>query len=167
MNGKDIRKVMDNAFFIFDEFKAILKEGNKWDEPLVTDYEIDAVCDQYKSVFLLWDGAFSLARKIDPTEDDIKMYSEFVAAAFESHQEVGCNVTHKVHLMAAHVRWQMMTLEGGLGDKMEDWVELAHQAGARRRRRFCTTVNQGCGRRRQKRWPGGTQIQKSLLTWRI
>jgi len=45
-------------------------------------------------------------------------------------------------LMAAHVRWQMMTLEGGLGDKMEDWVELAHQAGARRRRRFCTTVNQ-------------------------
>ena len=44
--------------------------------------------------------------------------------------------------MAAHVRWQMMTLEGGLGDKMEDWVELAHQAGARRRRSLRMTVNQ-------------------------
>ncbi|KAL7532847.1 hypothetical protein ACHAXR_006091 [Thalassiosira sp. AJA248-18] len=43
--------------------------------------------------------------------------------------------------MWRHVEWQMRVVPGGLGDKMEDWVELAHQAGARRRRRFRTTKN--------------------------
>ena len=62
-------------------------------------------------------------------------------AAVEAHKDVGCNITHKVHLMWCHVAWQMGEIEGGLGDKMEDWVEKAHQEGARRRRRFYFTVN--------------------------
>jgi len=75
-------------------------------------------------VFLLWDGAFSYA-------------------AVQAHKDVGCNITHKVHLMWKHVAWQMKELKhlGGLGDKMEDWVERAHQDGARRRRRFYFTRN--------------------------
>lgn len=33
----------------------------------------------------------------------------------------------------------MRYIPGGLGEKMEDWVELMHQIGARARRRFRTT----------------------------
>ena len=36
---------------------------------------------------------------------------------------------------------KQMGIPGGLGEKMEDWVELMHQWGNRRRIRFRTTVN--------------------------
>jgi hypothetical protein len=36
------------------------------------------------------------------------------------------------------VQWQMKNILGGLGDKMEDWVERQHQWGMRQRMRFCT-----------------------------
>ena len=42
--------------------------------------------------------------------------------------------------MWGHVAKQMK-IPGGLGEKMEDWVELQHQSGSRDRRRFRTTQN--------------------------
>ena len=30
---------------------------------------------------------------------------------------------------------------GGLGDKLEDWVERAHQTGARKRKRWASTID--------------------------
>ena len=44
--------------------------------------------------------------------------------------------------MIDHVEWQMRNLEGGLGGKLEDWVEQDHQEGARRRAQFRTTRDQ-------------------------
>ncbi len=40
--------------------------------------------------------------------------------------------------MLKHVQWQMKNLPGGLGDKMEDWVERLHQWGIRMRRHYRT-----------------------------
>jgi len=136
LNGKDIKKVMDNAFFVFDEFATILKAGSR--NGSLTPEKIDERCEEYKSAFLLWDGAFSMARKIDPTAQDRAMYRRYMRGAIEAHGKIGCSITHKAHLMWRHVHWQMKCVTGGLGDKMEDWVELAHQTGARRRRRFRT-----------------------------
>ena len=48
---------------------------------------------------------------------------ENVFAAVHCHVQIGCNVTHKVHLMWRHVVNQMKYVPGGLGEKMEDWVE--------------------------------------------
>ncbi|KAL7524881.1 hypothetical protein ACHAXR_000757, partial [Thalassiosira sp. AJA248-18] len=142
LNGKDIKKVMDNACFVFDEFKRILNEGKSERNGHVLDEtEINERWEEYKNSFLVWDGAFSFARKNNPEEEDMKMFAEFVSAAVDAHQKIGCNITHKVHLMWRHVEWQMRVVPGGLGDKMEDWVELAHQAAAQRRRRFRTTKN--------------------------
>ena len=45
--------------------------------------------------------------------------------------------------MIDHVERQMRNLEGGLGGKLEDWVEQHHQDGARRRAQFRTTRDQG------------------------
>ena len=72
LNGKDIKKVMDNTFFVFDEFATILKAGCRNDS--LTPKKIDKRCEEYKSAFLLWDGAFSMARKIDPTAQYRAMY---------------------------------------------------------------------------------------------
>ena len=72
LNGKDIKKVMDNAFFVFDEFATILKAGSR--NGSLTPEKIDERCEEYKSAFLLWDGAFSMARKIDPTAQYRAMY---------------------------------------------------------------------------------------------
>ena len=65
------------------------------------------------------------------------MYRRFVTAAVHQHTKF-CSITRKVHLMFKHVEWQMEHVPGGLGDKMEDWIELAHQAGARLHARFRT-----------------------------
>ncbi len=49
-----------------------------------------------------------------------------------------CTITPKVHLMLKHVAWQMGKIKGGLGDKMEDWVERLQQTGMHLRQQFRT-----------------------------
>jgi hypothetical protein len=66
LNGKDIKKVMNNASYLFDKFSSILKIGKRSNCEL-SDDDIDALCRNFQSVFLLWDGVFSYARKINPT----------------------------------------------------------------------------------------------------
>ncbi len=52
-----------------------------------------------------------------------------------------CTITPKVHLMLKHIACQMRNIPGGLGDKMEDWVEHLHQTGMRLQQRFRTVQN--------------------------
>ncbi len=115
LNGKDIKKVMDNASFVFDLFKQILKEGKKAGLPDDFDSMIELMCKKYKSAFLLWDGAFSFAQKVNPTFHDRLIFAQYVSAIVDAHQDVGCNITHKVHLMLHHVFWQMGQIKDGLG----------------------------------------------------
>jgi hypothetical protein len=137
--GTDIKKVIANAAYVFDEFADILKkEENRNANSSMSTAEIDLLCENTKQLFLLWDGAFALARKIKPTPEDCELYRQFVQAAVECHVVMGCNITHKVHLMLAHVYLQMKSVPRGLGEKMEDWVERQHQIGSRQRRRFRT-----------------------------
>jgi len=135
LTGKDILKVVANATFIFDEFAKIFKEFKR-EDCVMSDDDITKLCEQHKLVFLLWDGAFSHARTVDPSDHEIGMYERFVTAAVFCHMKIGCSVTPKVHLMLKHVIHQMRTFPGGLGDKMEDWVEQMHQTGQRLRVRF-------------------------------
>ena len=43
--------------------------------------------------------------------------------------------------MLEHVEWQMANIEGGLGNKMDDWVKRLHQTGKRQRLRYRTVQN--------------------------
>jgi hypothetical protein len=137
LNGKDIKKVMNNASHIFDQFAAILK-GGKREECLLADADIDSMCLHFREVYVLWDGAFSLARIINPTDEDAETYQTFILAAMSGSKILQCPITPKIHAMLRHVQWQMKNIPGGLGDKMEDWVERQHQWGMRQRRRFRT-----------------------------
>ena len=120
LNGKDVKKVMKNASHIFDQLAAKLKEGKRKD-CLLSDDDIGLLCLHFREVYVLWDGAFSFARKIDPTDEDTETYQRFVLAALKGSLTLQCSIT-----------------PGGLGDKMEDWVERLHQWGIWLRRRFRT-----------------------------
>ena len=135
LNGKDIIKVMNNATYVFDKFTAIFTEGKRTD-CVLTDTEINALCLHFREVFVLWDGAFSLARTVNPTEEDMLTYRSYVDAAVKGILDLQCTITPKVHLMLKHVETQMRNIPGGLEDKAEDWVERLHQTGMRLRQRF-------------------------------
>ena len=70
-----------------------------------------------------------LTRTTNQTEIDTSIYWMYVDAAVKGSKDLQCIVTLKVHLMLEHVEWQMTIIEGGLGIKMEDWVEHLHQTG--------------------------------------
>jgi hypothetical protein len=113
LNGKDIKKVMNNACHIFDTFSTIFKEGKR-PTCVLSDANIDALCLQFREVFVLWDGAFSLARTINPVEVDMKIYPLYVDAAVQGSKDLQCTVTPKVHLMLEHVEWKMRNIQGGV-----------------------------------------------------
>ena len=138
MTGKDIQKVMENAHEIFPSFAVILKNNKK--EGGMDDTQIDELCETTRRLFVLWDGAFSFASTINPTQSDINAYNEYVSAAVLCHAEYGCSITPKVHLMHKHAGPQMK-LPGGLGQKREDWVEHQHQISKRLRENYKRTVN--------------------------
>ena len=88
---------MNNATFIFEELAIILKEGKRPD-CILSDTNIDALCLNFQGVFVLWDGAFSLARKIDPNLEDEHTYQRFVDAALHGSQILQCPIMPKVHI---------------------------------------------------------------------
>jgi hypothetical protein len=134
-NGKDIKKVMNNATYLFDAFAVIFKEGKR-EGCLLSNADIDLMCLHFREVNVLWDGVFSVARMVNRTKHDTETYQKFVSAAVQSSQILRCPVTPKVHTMMRHVQCQMTHIHGELGDKMEDWVEQLHQWGMQQRRHF-------------------------------
>jgi len=82
LNGKDIKKVMNNASHIFDQFAVIFQEGKRKD-CLLSDDGIKEMCMHFREVYVLWDGEFSLAQKFAPTDEDCKTYQKFVNAALQ------------------------------------------------------------------------------------
>ena len=107
----------------------------------LSDAEIESLCKHFCEVFFLWDGAFLLARTVNPMELDVITYQRYVLAADEGSKALQCTVTPKVHMMLKRVEWQMKNIKGGLVDKMEDWVERLHQTGMRMRQQFRTVQN--------------------------
>ena len=140
LTGKDIKKVMNNSSYLFDKFKLILISGKR-DGCELEDDHIEELCNYFQTVFLLWDGAFASARIINPMPEDPTNYGQFAEAAVAGHLQLGLTITPKVHLMLKHVERQMIEIGGGLGNKMEDWVEKQHQMGKREQMRFCTMQN--------------------------
>ncbi|KAL7524102.1 hypothetical protein ACHAXR_002598, partial [Thalassiosira sp. AJA248-18] len=115
--GKDSVKMMANAYEMFTHFATVLKDNKKDDT--YSDAMIDEICNDYARLSILWDGAFSLASKHNPTTDDISNYKRYVRAAIFTHQAMKMSITHKGHLMWRHVA-AAMRVPGGLGKKRED-----------------------------------------------
>jgi hypothetical protein len=96
---------MNNASHLFDAIAAIFKEGKR-EKCLMSDVDIDLMCLHFWEVYVLWDGAFSLARMVNLTHEDAENYQQFAWAAVQSCAILG-PITPKVHTMLRHVEWQM------------------------------------------------------------
>ncbi len=131
LNGEDIKKVMNNATHIFDQFAAIFMEGKREGCQLM-DADIDLMCLHYWEVFVLWDGAFSLARTINPMDEEAKIFQKFVLAAVHGTRQYDSSMPHHAKSTRDAEACEMADDKysgWGLGDKMEDWVERLHQWG--------------------------------------
>ena len=51
LNGKDIKKVMNNASHVFDCISVVFKEGKR-DDCLLPDAEIESLCLHFCEVFV-------------------------------------------------------------------------------------------------------------------
>jgi hypothetical protein len=89
LNGKEIKKVMNNATHIFDKLAVIMKEGKRPDS-ILSNADVDALCLHFREVFVLWDGVFSLARTMSPMEQDTKTYLRYVLAAVHGNDALHC-----------------------------------------------------------------------------
>jgi hypothetical protein len=73
LNGKDIKKVMNNSAHIFDKLTVIMKEGKR-PNSILSNVNVNALRLHFWEVFVLWDGAFLLAQTVGPMEQDTKTY---------------------------------------------------------------------------------------------
>jgi hypothetical protein len=114
----------------------------------------------------LWDGAFSLARIIKPTDEDAETYQTFILAVVSNSKILQCPITPKIHAMLRHVQWQMKNIPGG------GWV-IKWRTGS------STSINEGCNsagnftpcrtpwfvRMQERRQLLATPIRMCLLKW--
>jgi len=89
-----------------------MKEGKRPDS-ILSNTDVDALCLHFWEVFVLWDGAFSLAQTVSPMEQDKKTYLIYVLATVHGNNALHCTVTPKVHMMLKHVAFQMRYILGG------------------------------------------------------
>jgi hypothetical protein len=60
LNGRDIKKLMNNAIYFFDELTVIFKEGKR-PGSVLSNADVNTLSLHFREVFVLWDGAFPLA----------------------------------------------------------------------------------------------------------
>jgi hypothetical protein len=71
LNGKDIKKVMNNTTYVFDQFAFLFIEGKR-PNCMLLDNDISTLCLHFREVFVLWNGSLLLVRMVDPSDEDIE-----------------------------------------------------------------------------------------------
>ncbi len=102
MNGKDIKKLMNNSAHIHNKLAIIMKEGKR-PNSILSNANANTLCLHFWEVFVLWDWAFLLARTVSPMKQDTKTYLRYVLVAVHGNNDLRCTVTPKFHMMLKHV----------------------------------------------------------------
>ena len=133
INGVHVRILMACCEdFMADVKDFLIAELNPEDtENSFGENEIEELCGDCESYLGLWDAAFAIVHKQDPTEVDCKTAQVCIDKAMELHRKLNFNVTPKTHGMEKHVVDQMRKFAGGLAKLIEHWVEHYHQIGHR------------------------------------
>jgi len=132
--GKDVKRVMYHADYVFGEFAKILQQSKKEDCSM-SDDDIENMCNKYARAFFgtehfhLLESSAQQQQILNNT-DNIRLQQSDIT------QEIGCTITIKGHIMFQHVIQQLLSIPGGLGDKVEDWIKRQHQEQTSLRKRF-------------------------------
>ena len=100
-----ISKNNDKCHPHFDQFATIFKEWKR-EKCLLANADINSLCLHFWEVYVLWDGAFSLERTINPMDEDAEACQTFLLATVSSSKLIQCPITPEVHTMLRHVQWQ-------------------------------------------------------------
>ena len=84
-----------------------------------------------KLALKLWDGAFSMIHKKEPSDTHCNMTQTQIDLAMEQMYIMGLPISPKAHGMSCHIVDQMRSFPGGVAMLLEYWVESYHQKGKR------------------------------------
>ena len=90
--------------------------------------ELTTFFEQFKNLFMTLDHTFSLLRIPGPNEEDINDIRSSLKVLEKLWREIKISITPKAHVMFVHTLKQVIDYDG-IADKVEDYVEKAHQIG--------------------------------------
>jgi hypothetical protein len=129
------------------------KRRDEWDESAEGGKRKGRLMQAVVALFVLRDGAFSLARTVNPMENDTMTYLRYVVVAVHGHKGLSCTITPKVHLMLKPVAWQMRHIPGGWGKKWKIGLSEGIKPGC-----ICESASALFRTRSSVRWRGRRQI---------
>jgi hypothetical protein len=132
---------MENAKKFFEIVEKHLKEV-KHEQCKLTDDDITEMVKNYQLLYIELGTCYSYLRQILPSDDNLdklKVSIENARKLWMEKLDISC--TPKAHaLFDGHAYDQHKRL-GGIGDKLEDFVEKGHQHGIRDERRTWNIKN--------------------------
>ena len=128
LTGVHLKQLMENAKDIMDQVTVYLidsrHEGSEESED-----DIKQICENVKTLLILWDGVLSNLHIEFPTADECNETQRFIDAATTLAYRMGMSKTVKGHGAQRHMVSQMRSVHGGLLEFDEQWAERIHQEG--------------------------------------
>ena len=132
LNGVCCLRLVENQQEIIEKIREMCERRRNQrtnGQPCSID-KLDGKITLYSQLFESIDTAFAYLRTVAPTDDEYVQTEISLSILEQLWFQVGLSETPKAHILFNHAASQQKLLEG-LGDKGEDFVELAHQQGLR------------------------------------
>lgn len=135
MEGPAINRLLANVAEIFTRIKSLLM-ANRADNS-IQEAEIIQMCDLYRDLFLLLEGLIHYMKLPNEvvTEKDKTDLERFIKLTMKMWRALNLSVTVKAHVVESHLLSQIEMYKG-LGDFVEEFIELLHQDTKQFRRRM-------------------------------
>ena len=133
LNGMSCQRLVQRSEEIMKQLSELCLEthsqrNDDWGYEQISAEELTNKLNLYTTIFGVLDVVFSLIRKPAPTEGEIKELEFMIGVLDTLWRKAELSVTVKAHILFKHVVDQVKQF-GGIADKVEDFVEKAHQVG--------------------------------------
>ena len=95
---------------------------------MITEEGLTLKLNVYTRIFEVLDVVFALLRQPDPTNDEILKLERMLKVLESLWRQAKLSITVKLHILFKHTVDKVKAF-GGIADKVEDFVEKAHQEG--------------------------------------
>jgi hypothetical protein len=131
-NGVDCRRFLNEVHDIMDAIRKesaerLRKNIEKHPEQVkITNNDLEEKIDTYTNLFNTMDAVFSLLRTPAPTALEKKQAEESIEVFKTLWLKLEISITVKAHILFDHAMDQL-NKEGGIADRVEDFIEKHHQ----------------------------------------
>lgn len=134
MNGVCAKRLLNNAEEIMKKVETFaverLTKGQHENDKRCSVTDLTEKLQKYTELLLVLDVVIALLRTPAPTDEEILKAQEAILVLEVMWREMELNITPKAHILFCHTIYQFVKY-GGIADKVEDFVEKAHQQGKR------------------------------------